>query len=129
MAGGREFMNGTTILVAAKKFYNRMKIKKIAGIRKWEVIEATSGSEAISKFKESKASIAILEVELQGSNGFETAVLLLQGNPDAKIVLCGTPQEHGKVPPSLKELPFFEEPVALERLLDTCAQLMRIKMR
>lgn len=56
----------------------------------YEVIPATSGEEAVTKYKESKSNIILLDIKMPGIDGFETFFRIVKHDPDARIVFTSS---------------------------------------
>ena len=59
----------------------------------YEVILARDGKEALSKFKEEKPQLVVLDIRMRGMDGIETLNALLDIDPQAQVILnTGYPQ-------------------------------------
>ena len=59
----------------------------------YEVILARDGKEALSKFKEEKPQLVVLDIRMRGMDGIETLNALLDIDPQAQVILnAGYPQ-------------------------------------
>lgn len=57
-----------------------------AVIKGCDIAEASTGEEAVEKYKLCKPDIVIMDINLPGISGIEAAVRIIQQDPDAKIL-------------------------------------------
>ena len=53
----------------------------------YDVVSATNGEEAVSKFKENSPDLTIMDIKMPKMDGFDAFFRIKNINPDAKIVL------------------------------------------
>ncbi len=77
------------IMLADDSTTSRMMLKRLLGQRfqDLEVMEASSGDEALVMARQRLPDIALLDFNMPGLDGFETALELRKLNPSIKIVL------------------------------------------
>ena len=84
----------------------------------YKVLIATSGGDAISKIKEDKPSIIILDIRLPDINGIELLKSIKKTNPNVKcIIITAYPTQHLKQ--EAKELgvcDFIPKPFKIDKL-------------
>ena len=74
------------VLVSDDQSDVRTMIGIVLRINQFEVVEAGSAAAAMKAFEESGFDLAIVDVFLQGSNGFDLIVKMRERNPDLPIV-------------------------------------------
>ncbi len=95
----------------------------------FQVWTAESGTEALEIFRahSSKISVALLDVQMPGLDGPETAEELLKINPD--LPYCFMSGDPGKYTATGLQArgarAFFDKPLSLNRLIDTLKDLTR----
>lgn len=53
----------------------------------YDVVSATNGEEAVSKFKENLPDLTIMDIKMPKMDGFDAFFRIKKVNPDAKIIL------------------------------------------
>ena len=56
----------------------------------YDVMPATSGEDAVEKYKESKSDIVFLDIKMPGIDGFETFFRIIKQDPDARVVFTSS---------------------------------------
>ena len=80
----------STILVVEDEALTRTKIKKILVKNRYRVLEATSGEEGLTLFKDHNVGLVILDILLPGMNGFTACEQIRTLNPGASIIMLTT---------------------------------------
>ncbi len=110
-----------TILVADDDWLMTIVAQTVLESLGYQVIAASSGKEAIERYKEGRSHIdlVILDIGMPELAGPETLESLYRLNPGIKIMLCGGPSE-GKIAGSLinekKCLGFIPKPWRLSEI-------------
>lgn len=56
----------------------------------YDVIPASSGEDAVEKYKESKPGIVFLDIKMPGIDGFETFFRIIKHDSDARVVFTSS---------------------------------------
>ena len=56
----------------------------------YDVIPASSGEDAVEKYKESKSDIVFLDIKMPGIDGFETFFRIIKQDSDARVVFTSS---------------------------------------
>lgn len=79
-----------TALVVDDTPYIREDIKEILTEQGYEVYEAGDGLEAIEMYKKIKPVIVTMDVNMPRLHGIKAAQVIMDYDPEAKIMLCST---------------------------------------
>ena len=79
-----------TALVVDDTPYIREDIKEILTDQGYEVYEAGDGLEAIEMYKKIKPVIVTMDVNMPRLHGIKAAQVIMDYDPEAKIMLCST---------------------------------------
>ena len=79
-----------TALVVDDTPYIREDIKEILTEQGYEVYEAGDGLEAIEMYKKIKPVIVTMDVNMPKLHGIKAAQVIMDYDPEAKIMLCST---------------------------------------
>ncbi|MBE9561378.1 MAG: response regulator [Proteobacteria bacterium] len=113
-------MTSPTILVVDDSRVSRMLVRAIIdhADKELQIIEASTGEEALTKTEDTMISIAILDLNMPGMDGLMLATELLQCFPDIKIGLL-TANIQNMVRQKAKELgiSFIPKPITEEKIL------------
>jgi CheY-like chemotaxis protein len=93
----------------------------------FEVLLATTGNDAVSRFIESRPEVIILDYRMPQGNGLEAAAQILAMKPSAKIIMLtadGTVLEEAE---RIGIELFLEKPISLKRLLESVYTLANLK--
>jgi len=93
----------------------------------FDVLLATSGNDAVSRFIESRPEVIILDYRMPQGNGIEAAGQILAMKPSAKIIMLtadGTVLEEAE---RIGIELFLEKPISLKRLLESVYTLVKLK--
>ncbi|MDM8564872.1 response regulator [Candidatus Halobeggiatoa sp. HSG11] len=113
-------MTPPTILVVDDSRVSRMLVRAIIdhADKKLQIVEASTGEEALTKTKNIPVTIAILDLNMPGMDGLMLATELLQCFPDIKIGLL-TANIQDMVRQKAKDLgiSFIPKPITEEKIL------------
>lgn len=109
--------------MASKKTYlfvddsriSRMKIRQLVSQQRpeWELIEATSGEEALQKILGASPDLISVDINMPGMNGLEAVALLRESCPEARIVIVsGNIQESMQKKAAELGARFVEKPIS-----------------
>jgi DNA-binding NtrC family response regulator len=93
----------------------------------FDVLLATTGNDAVSRFIESRPEVIILDYRMPQGNGLEAAGQILAMKPSAKIIMLtadGTVLEEAE---HIGIELFLEKPISLKRLLESVYTLVKLK--
>jgi CheY-like chemotaxis protein len=93
----------------------------------FDVLLATTGNEAVSRFIESRPAVIILDYRMPQGNGLEAASQILAMKPSAKIIMLtadGTVLEEAE---RIGIELFLEKPISLKRLLESVYTVEKLK--
>ena len=93
----------------------------------FEVLLATTGNDAVSRFIEARPEVIILDYRMPQGNGLEAAAQILAMKPSAKIIMLtadGTVLEEAE---RIGIEIFLEKPISLKRLLESVYTLVKLK--
>lgn len=93
----------------------------------FDVMLATTGNDAVSRFIESRPEVIILDYRMPQGNGLEAAGQILAMKPSAKIIMLtadGTVLEEAE---RIGIELFLEKPISLKRLLESVYTLVKLK--
>ena len=74
------------ILVVDDQSDVRAMIAIVLRVHQFEIVEAASGAAALQAFDDSKFDLAIVDIFLQGTNGFDVISMMRERIPDLPIV-------------------------------------------
>ena len=103
-----------SVLVVDDSRISRMLIKSLVLARfpEWEIIEATTGDEAVLMAKERSFDYCTMDINMPGLLGTEAAELLLQKQPALRVALVSANiQEAQHVRAAQLGVPFVAKPV------------------
>ena len=113
-------MSNKTILVVDDSAMSRMMIKKIitTNYPEWNILEASSGEEALEVVKDESIDIMTLDVNMPGMDGIALGGILRTQYPDAHISLVTA-----NIQPAIKEkakagnMQFVSKPITEDRIM------------
>jgi len=76
----------TRILVIDDQSDVRAMISIVLRVNHFEIVEAASGDAGLKAFEDSKFDLAIVDIFLQGTNGFDVIAMMRERVPDLPIV-------------------------------------------
>jgi len=89
--------------------------------RKYEVVEATSGEEALQKLSEGEVALVVTDLRLPGISGLELLEEVKRGNPEASaILITGNPTDEvrGRAE-ALGVISFLRKPIGTNAFLES----------
>ncbi len=78
------------ILVVDDAAFMRMMLKKILASTGNEIVEAVDGYEGISKYKELKPNLVLLDIVMPNVDGMECLKQIMAFDKNARIVMCSS---------------------------------------
>ena len=109
-----------TILIVDDSRISRMLIKAIVNAAKpdWDIIEADSGEDALSKVENASFDVATLDLNMPGIDGIELAEQLKPKFPDADYsLLTANIQDAIRERASKVGIGFIEKPITEDKVL------------
>ncbi len=86
------------ILVADDAMFMRETIKKALLAGKHEVVgEADNGRTAVQQFKRTNPDLVLMDITMPQQDGLSAMTEILQGSPEARIVICSALGQEEKV--------------------------------
>ncbi len=83
-----------TVLIADASAFLRSILRAILEMGGYTVIaEAADGVEAVSKYRELRPAITLMDIVMPGKNCIETASEIMSLDAAAKVILCGLGQD------------------------------------
>jgi CheY-like chemotaxis protein len=117
-----------TVLVVDSEIVVRMTLSEYLRRCGYRVIEAASGEEALTVFKDAELSIdvTLTEVELQGEiDGFQLAAWIRNRRPGTLVILAGTATRAAKAAGDLcEEGPMMNKPYDPQLVVDRIKRLL-----
>lgn len=78
-----------TVLICDDAMFMRSILKDILSKADFEVVgEASSGDEAVAKYKELNPDLVTMDIVMPGKNGIETVKEIISQDADARILMC-----------------------------------------
>jgi CheY-like chemotaxis protein len=90
----------------------------------WDVFCCGSAEEALRKIKEKRFDLVLSDVFMPGMRGDELAGVLLQEDPDMKIIMMSSMPREG-LPPLPKKVAFLPKPVNVPMVLSAFERVNR----
>ncbi len=90
----------------------------------WDVFCCGSAEEALRKIKEKRFDLVLSDVFMPGMRGDELAGVLLQEDPDMKIIMMSSMPREG-LPPFPKKVAFLPKPVNVAMVLSAFDRVNR----
>ncbi len=78
------------ILTVDDAAFMRIMLKKIIAGTGNEIIEAVDGSDGVSKFKEHKPDLVLLDIVMPNTDGIECLKQIIALDKNAKVVMCSS---------------------------------------
>ncbi|MDI6917883.1 MAG: response regulator [Thermoplasmatales archaeon] len=93
----------------------------------YRVVQATSGEEALEKYRESKPDIVIMDILMPGMDGVKTTKKLLNQDKNAKIVVVTAVGKPGLEKSCIKAgaKAFIKKPFKIDQLLKTIQNISK----
>jgi DNA-binding response OmpR family regulator len=118
------------ILVVDDQSDVRAMIAIVLRVHHFEIVEAASGAAALKAFDDSKFDLAIVDIFLQGTNGFDVISMMRERVPDLPIVAISgmTTLDFLAVSPELSNVVCLQKPFRpneLVRAVEAARELSR----
>jgi len=110
-----------TILICDDSMFMRQKVKQVLDDAGFEVVgEAGTGVEAIAKYQELTPDLVTMDVVMPEMDGVDAVKAIMQGDADARIVMCSAVDQKKLVIAALQAgaRDFVVKPFEHSRLLE-----------
>ncbi len=78
------------ILIVDDAAFMRMMLKKIIASTGNELVEATDGSDGVSKYREHKPNLVLLDIVMPNMDGIECLKQIIAFDKNARVVMCSS---------------------------------------
>lgn len=115
------------VLITDDAAFMRVVLRKILEKEGFEVVgEATTGEEAIEKYKELKPDIVTMDITMPSMNGIVATEEIIAYDPNAKVVICSAIGQRLLVLDSIKAgaKDFIVKPFTNQKVSETLWKLM-----
>lgn len=116
------------ILVVDDAAFMRMLLKDILGNGGFEIAgEATSGVEAVRKYKELQPDLVTMDILMPDMDGIQAVKEIKALDPNARIIMCSAMGQKEMVVEAIKAgaKDFITKPFQAERILETLEKTMK----
>ena len=116
------------ILVVDDAAFMRMLLKDILGNGGFEIAgEATSGAEAVRKYKELQPDLVTMDILMPDMDGIQAVKEIKALDPNARIIMCSAMGQKEMVVEAIKAgaKDFITKPFQAERILETLEKTMK----
>lgn len=114
------------ILIVDDAAFMRMMLKKILAPTGNEVVEAVDGSDGVSKFKENKPNLVILDIVMPNIDGIECLKQIIAHDKNARVIMCSSIGQQTVVNDAIKigARDFIVKPFDAAKVLETVTKNM-----
>lgn len=127
MSVKKERLKMPRVLITDDAAFMRVVLRKILEKEGFEVVgEATTGEEAIEKYKELKPDIVTMDITMPSMNGIVATEEIIAYDPNAKVVICSAIGQRLLVLDSIKAgaKDFIVKPFTNQKVSETLWKLM-----
>lgn len=112
------------ILIVDDQNFIRMILKKILEPAGYELIEAEDGSEGISRYKEHRPDIVLLDIVMPDTDGIECLKQIMEFDANAKVVMCSSVSQMAieKKTTQLGAYDFIVKPFESDRVMEAVSK-------
>ncbi|MFZ5917571.1 MAG: response regulator [Chloroflexota bacterium] len=111
-----------TVLIVDDAPLNRQLLKDMMKKSPFRPVgEAANGEDAIRLYDELQPDVVLMDIMMPGIDGIETARLILQQHPQARIVMCSTVSQQSRIVEALRAgaRDFIVKPIVPAKVLET----------
>lgn len=114
------------ILIVDDAAFMRMMLKKILAPTGNEVVEAVDGSDGVSKFKENKPNLVLLDIVMPNIDGIECLKQIIAHDKNARVIMCSSIGQQTVVNDAIKigARDFIVKPFDAAKVLETVTKNM-----
>jgi len=100
-------------------------------VNQFEIVEASSGSAGLKAFEDSEIDLAIVDIFLQGTNGFDVIRILRERVPDLPIVAVSgmTSFDFMSTSPELSDVICLQKPFRPNELVGAIEAAQKLSRR
>ncbi len=92
------------ILIADDTTFMRELLKNSLDREKFEIVgEATTGQQAVDKYKEKKPDLLILDINMPVMNGIDALTEIMAYDPKANVIMCSDQKQEPMIVLALKK--------------------------
>ncbi|UCC74752.1 MAG: response regulator [Gemmatimonadota bacterium] len=116
-----------TVLIVDDAIFMRTMIADILKGAGFEVVgEASSGSEAVEKYKELKPDLVTMDIVMPDMGGIDAVREIVKFDPDARILMCSAMGQQGLVVEAIQAgaRDFVVKPFQPSRVLEAVQRLL-----
>ncbi len=116
-----------TVLIVDDAIFMRTMIGDILKGAGFEVVgEASSGVEAVQKYKELKPDLVTMDIVMPDMGGIDAVKAIVEEDPDAKILMCSAMGQQGLVVEAIQAgaRDFVVKPFQPSRVLEAVQRLL-----
>jgi len=110
------------ILVADDASFMRLMIRQVLAKKNYsDIIEADNGLAAVELYKQTRPDLTILDITMPEADGIEALSMILEFDPNAKVIMCSAVAQEKMVREALKRgaLDFIIKPFRPDELIKT----------
>jgi len=109
----------------------RRMIAIVLRVNQFEIVEASSGSAGLKAFEDSEIDLAIVDIFLQGTNGFDVIRILRERVPDLPIVAVSgmTSFDFMSTSPELSDVICLQKPFRPNELVGAIEAAQKLSRR
>lgn len=114
------------ILIVDDAAFMRMMLKKILAPTGNEVLEAVDGSDGVSKYKENKPNLVLLDIVMPNIDGIECLKQIIAHDKNARVIMCSSIGQQTVVNDAIKfgARDFIVKPFDAAKVLETVTKNM-----
>ena len=114
------------ILVVDDAAFMRMKATRLLSENGYEVVEASTGAEAVTRFKSEKPDAVLLDITMPDMDGLTALKEIRSVNPNARVAMVTAMGQQSIVMEALKAgaSDFVVKPFSAERVLNAVEKLV-----
>ena len=92
------------ILIADDTTFMREMLKSALDKNEYEIVgEATTGQQAVDKYKEKKPDLLILDINMPVMNGIDALTQVVEFDPNANVIMCSDQKQEPMIVLALKK--------------------------
>lgn len=114
------------ILIVDDAAFMRMRAKKLLSQSGYEVIEASTGSQAVETYKESRPDVVLLDITMPDMDGLTALKQIREFDPNARVAMVTAMGQQSIVMEALKSgaSDFLVKPFDPDRVLEAVKKMV-----